>query len=153
MLDVEGLAICGPEEPYKGKLPVVRFRPPNGEVFGVGWHPSTQEALRRLRAAITPECSVLDVGTGTGILAIAALRWGAGRVTAVERDPTAYAYAQQAFTDNSVGVVLVRELAEVPDCYDVVVANLGNAAAAEIAPELQWRLSQGGTGIWELDNG
>lgn len=145
MIEVEGFAICPIDEPYDGSLPVIRFHPTNGEVFGAGWHPSTQAALKALREAVKPGCSVLDFGTGTGILSIAAKRWGAGDITAIEKDPVALEYARAAFALNGVAVELLTQL---PDdgIYDVVVANIGEVG--DLSHTLRYRVKARGVGLW-----
>ena len=62
-----------------------------GLAFGTGDHPTTELCLRALEAFLAshPGASVLDVGTGSGILAIAAKKLGAGRVAATDNDPRA----------------------------------------------------------------
>ena len=70
------------------------IRLPARTAFGVGSHESTVLALELLEAAELAGCSVLDVGTGTGILAFAALAWGAARVVAFDADPVAVLQAR-----------------------------------------------------------
>jgi ribosomal protein L11 methyltransferase len=66
---------------------VIRLDP--GMAFGTGLHPTTQMCLMALEKALLPGAEVLDLGTGSGILAIAVARLGAGRVVAVDNDPVA----------------------------------------------------------------
>ncbi len=86
-------------EPEIGQV-VVRLEP--GMAFGTGLHPSTRLCLQALEAHVAPGCTVLDVGTGSGILAIAAAKLGARAVLAVDSDPVAVAVARQNVADNSV---------------------------------------------------
>jgi SAM-dependent methyltransferase len=100
--------------------------------FGDGLHPTTKlclDALRRTRLG-----TVLDVGTGTGILAIAAKMLGATHVVATDVDPLARAAARSAIKANGVAV---RVQAKLPRAkFDVVVANLYHDVIATMLPEL-----------------
>ena len=69
-----------------GRLPV-SLEP--GLTFGTGAHPSTQMVMEAMEEAVTPGCSCLDLGSGSGILSIAALRLGAGSAIGVDIDPKA----------------------------------------------------------------
>jgi ribosomal protein L11 methyltransferase len=74
-----------------GVLPI-RLDP--GGAFGDGLHPTTQLCLRALERHLRPGTPVIDLGTGTGILAIAAARLGAGPILAVDTDPEAVRVAR-----------------------------------------------------------
>ncbi len=104
-----------------------------GRAFGAGDHPTTQLCLRALERHSRPGDTVLDLGTGTGILAIAAAKLGAGSVLAVDTDPEAVRVARENSAANGVaGLVRVEQgsLAEARDGrwgpYEaqVVVANI-----------------------------
>jgi ribosomal protein L11 methyltransferase len=86
-------------EPEVGQV-VVRLEP--GMAFGTGLHPSTRLCLQALESYLAPGCTVLDVGTGSGILAIAAAKLGARSVLAIDTDPVAVTVARQNVADNSV---------------------------------------------------
>ncbi len=105
---------------------VVRLDP--GMAFGSGEHPSTQLCLAAVERHARRGARVIDVGTGSGILAIAAARLGAGRVLAIDDDPIAVAVARANARANRVaGRVRVREgggLARVRFRADLIVANL-----------------------------
>jgi ribosomal protein L11 methyltransferase len=70
--------------------------------FGTGLHPSTRLCLQALEVYLVPGCTVLDVGTGSGILAIAAAKLGARSVLAIDTDPVAVTVARQNVVDNGV---------------------------------------------------
>ena len=106
--------------------------------FGDGAHPTTRlclEALQRENLA-----SVLDVGTGTGILAIAAAKRGASRVVATDIDPLARAAARAAVTANGVNVRVQTSLPR--GRFDLVIANLYRDVVVELAPQLIERTSR-----------
>jgi ribosomal protein L11 methyltransferase len=116
--------------------------------FGTGLHPTTQMCLVALEELMRPEAAVLDLGTGSGILAIAAAKLGAGHVLAVDRDPVAVKTARENVVTNAVqGVVSVMEgsLRDVSGNYDLVVVNI----LAKVIVEMMWeglatRLRPGG---------
>lgn len=118
---------------------VLRLDP--GMAFGTGLHPTTQMCLKALERLVGPEERVLDVGTGSGILAIAAARLGAGYVLAVDTDPQAVASAGANVEQNGVVQrVEVRRgsLSEVePGGWDLVVVNI-------LAPVIVKMLSEDG---------
>jgi len=109
-----------------------------GMAFGTGLHPTTQMCLAALENLISPGAGVLDLGTGSGILAIAAAKLGAGRVLAVDNDPVAVETAQGNVADNGVpSVVSVQcgSLAQVSGCYDLVVVNILARVIVDMARE------------------
>lgn len=120
-----------------------------GMAFGTGLHPTTQMCLVALEELVQPGMTVLDLGTGSGILAIAAARLGAGRVLAVDNDSIAVKTAKENVVTNDVqGTVCVvhGSLAEVKESYDLVVANILAAVIVEMAREgLAKRIRPGGT--------
>ena len=73
-----------------------------GLAFGTGLHPSTQLCLVALEECLQPGDRVLDVGTGSGILSIAAARLGAGSIVAVDIDNVALEVARDGVTVNAV---------------------------------------------------
>ncbi|TNJ64107.1 50S ribosomal protein L11 methyltransferase [Paenibacillus hemerocallicola] len=81
-----------------------------GMAFGTGTHPTTSLCLQTLEKAIEPGTDVIDVGTGSGILAIAAAKLGARRVLALDLDPVAVESATENVQLNGVGgIVAVME--------------------------------------------
>ena len=100
-----------------------------GMAFGTGLHPTTQMCLHALERLIRPGMRVLDVGTGSGILAIAALQLGAGSALAADNDPQAVAAAREnALTNGVAGQIVVREgtLSDVAERgqWDLVLVNI-----------------------------
>lgn len=109
-----------------------------GLACGTGEHPCTQLALMALEKCVTPGCSVVDIGTGSGLLAITALRLGAGRVTAVDPDEAALAAARENFTLNGFEPQLAVGSADciATACADVVVANISGTVLLALFDDL-----------------
>lgn len=126
---------------------VVRLDP--GMAFGTGTHASTALALRLLEREMMPGMAVLDVGTGSGILAIAAALLGAGSVVALDIDPVAVRVARENTAKNRVAdrvEVIHGEAASRPDASaDLVVANITADVLMAIAGDLVRVLRPGGT--------
>ena len=121
-----------PEE-HKDKL-LVQIDP--GTAFGTGMHETTQLCIRQLKKYVTSETELLDVGTGSGILSIIALKMGAKHAVGTDLDPCAVpaveenkevnGIASESF-DMMIGNIIDDK--EVQDkvgyeCYDIVVANI-----------------------------
>lgn len=117
-----------------------------GQAFGTGHHETTTGCLAALQELDLAGRSVLDVGTGSGILAIAAARVGAGRVVGVDTDPLAVTAARANAEVNGVDVDVREGSAEAaaPERFDVLVANLDTDTLARLAPALAARLAPGG---------
>ena len=99
-----------------------------GMAFGTGVHETTRLCLEALEEFVKPETRVLDVGTGSGILARAATLLGAAKVYACDTDPIAVEIAGHGF----IGSVSAVATASV----DLVVANISPEAIVALAPEL-----------------
>jgi ribosomal protein L11 methyltransferase len=99
-----------------------------GMAFGTGVHETTRLCIEALEDYLRPGMSVLDVGTGSGILAKAAKLLGAGNVTACDTDPVAVEIAGEGFV-GSVDAVAA-------DAVDLVMANISPEAIAALAPDL-----------------
>ncbi len=118
-----------------------------GMAFGTGTHPTTALCLGAVGDALLgrPGASVLDVGTGSGLLAIAARKLGAGRVAAIDRDPAAVRVARENAARNRAEVeVSGQALEDVPGPFDLVVANILANALVDLAPALARQLAPGG---------
>ncbi len=113
------------EEPSVGSNEVLIKLDP-GMAFGTGTHPSTQLALRLLEKYIRPRSIVLDVGTGSGILAIAAVKLGAARVIATDIDPEAVRTAEENARLNEVRNQITLLVESVIDSgrYPLVLVNI-----------------------------
>jgi len=99
-----------------------------GMAFGTGVHETTQLCMEALEDYLKPGMSVLDVGTGSGILAEAARLLGAGTVYACDTDPVAVEVSRQGFV-GSVDAVASASA-------DLVVANISPEAITVLAPDL-----------------
>jgi ribosomal protein L11 methyltransferase len=117
-----------------------------GMAFGTGLHPTTQQCLEALSQLRLDGVRVLDVGTGSGILAIAAAKRGAREVVAVDTDPLAVSAATENAKGNEVRVeVHAGSAADVDGAFDVVLANLVGSVLEQIAPHLRARLRISGS--------
>ena len=94
--------------------------------FGTGGHATTRLALRALEAVVRPGHRVLDVGSGSGILAIAARKLGANEVTAIDTDPLATKNVVENAALNDVDGICAETRTVTTDDggYQVVVANI-----------------------------
>jgi ribosomal protein L11 methyltransferase len=132
-------------EPVDGDI-VIQLDP--GMAFGTGLHPTTQLCLTALEQRVSAGMDVLDIGTGSGILAIAAAKLGAGRVAAVDNDPVAVRTARENVIANhmqEIVSVVAGSLADVSGCYDVVVVNILAPVIIEMLAEgLRERLKPAG---------
>lgn len=118
-----------------------------GRAFGTGAHPSTLLALELLAPLVSVSARVLDVGCGSGALAIGAALLGATHVVAVDLDPEAILAGAANAATNRTDVVFVEDDAarlSFPLPFDVVVANVGAPLVEELAPVLLRAVAGGG---------
>lgn len=115
-----------------------------GLAFGTGSHPTTRLVLRELVARVRGGERVLDYGCGSGILAIAAAKLGAGPVDAVDIDPQAVVTAAENAAANDVAVRCLAADALPDERYDIVVANILAQPLIVLAPLLAARTRRGG---------
>ena len=127
-----------------------------GTAFGTGMHETTQLCIRQLRKYITPETELLDVGTGSGILSILSLMFGAKRAVGTDLDIC----AEEAVAQNCLANGIAPERFElligniitdraVQDqvgyaCYDIVVANILADVLVPLTPVVVNHLKPGG---------
>ena len=124
-----------------------------GMAFGTGLHPTTRLCLAALegfaeRGALTASARVLDVGSGSGILAIAAGLLGARRVLAVDVDPIAVQASRENARRNRLGRAIKAREGSVPTGdgpFDLVLANLIAGLLVTLADPLVAEVRPGGT--------
>ena len=115
-----------------------------GMAFGTGSHPTTRLCLEWLERNVTADCSVLDYGCGSGILAIAAARLGAGSVAGVDIDPQAVDAARANAERNAVTALFADSAEPVAGEYDLVVANILSNPLRVLAPAICAHVRSGG---------
>ena len=123
----------------------INLRLDPGLAFGTGSHPTTRQCLHWLDDHMCPGWSVLDYGCGSGILAIAAKKLGAGRVVGVDIDPNAINASVANATRNGVEVEFALPDGVSEGVFDVVVANLLARPLRVLAPLLTARTRVGGS--------
>jgi ribosomal protein L11 methyltransferase len=144
---------------------VIRLEP--GMAFGTGLHPSTRLCLEALECHLAPGRAVLDVGTGSGVLAIAAAKLGAPSVLALDTDPVAIVVARENVERNAVEGQVTLQRGSLPSrlpdrwgstpspmdgplylledgCFDLVVINILAPVIVGMAPALAARLGSEG---------
>lgn len=121
-----------------------------GQAFGTGTHETTRMCLRFIEDLFDlprPPRTVLDVGTGTGILGIAAARLGAESVLGIDTDPVAVEVAGKNAELNGVSVPFRAEgtsLSAIPGEHDLVLGNLIAEILVDLAADLVARCAPGG---------
>lgn len=119
-----------------------------GMAFGTGNHPTTIMSARMLQRCVQPGVAVLDLGTGSAILAILSALLGASTVTAVDIDPVAVERARHNVELNAVSNIVHILQGDLIDCvdgqYDVVVANIIASVILRLLPHVHRVLAPGG---------
>ena len=115
-----------------------------GMAFGTGSHPTTRLCLEWLELNVSPGCRLLDYGCGSGILAIAAARLGAGGVAGVDIDPQAVEAARANAERNGVTALFADSAQPVAGEYDLVVANILSNPLRVLAPAICAHVRSGG---------
>ena len=141
-----------PEE-HKEKL-LIQIDP--GTAFGTGMHETTQLCIRQLRKYINSESVILDVGTGSGILGITALKLGAKSVFGTDLDPNAITAVGENLEANDIGtdkfevvqgnIIDDKEIQDKVgyEKYDIVVANILADVIIMLQKEIPVHMKKGG---------
>lgn len=126
-----------------------------GTAFGTGQHETTRLCLEALEGVVTPGCTVLDVGAGSGILAIAAAKHGARSVRAIDLDASTVTVVRENAERNGVAARITAAAGTLGDawpwprtspveCADVVVANISSVAVRAMLPAIVAAVKPGG---------
>lgn len=121
-----------------------------GIAFGTGYHPTTDTCLQALEQHVTPGMTVLDLGTGSGILTLAAIKLGAGKVTALDIDSQAVTAARRNFRRCGISKQVSLGQGSVPHPnaasgqFDLAVANISARGVADRCPFIVTALKPGG---------
>lgn len=127
-----------------------------GTAFGTGMHETTQLCMRQLKKYVKEETQLLDVGTGSGILSIVALKLGAGHAVGTDLDPCAISAAKENLETNDIPVgkmdVMIGNIIddrEVQDAvgyekYDIVTANILADVLIPLTPVILHQMKKGG---------
>ncbi len=134
----------------------IDLQPPPGQhvividpkmAFGTGHHPTTRLCATFLEEAVSPGCTILDVGTGTGVLCLLAAKLGAARALGLDVDSWAIANARENIARNKLGSAIEiqdRDIAGMIETFDIVVANINRNEIMRIIQLLVARLNAGG---------
>ncbi len=127
-----------------------------GTAFGTGMHETTQLCIRQIKKYLTSETNLLDVGTGSGILAILALMYGAKHATGTDLDPCAVEAVAQNMEANGItrdsfrmmiGNIITEKAVQDEvgyECYDIVVANILADVLVPLTPVVVHQMKKGG---------
>lgn len=136
-----GVVEVGPIVLVPAWRPTVVLDP--GTSFGSGSHPSTRLCIAALTEVVTPGATVLDIGCGSGVLSIVAMKLGAAACVAIDVATEAIEATRENASRNAVDVDARHELVDdVDGAYDVVVANIGLAVLRAIAAEVSARVGE-----------
>ena len=127
-----------------------------GTAFGTGMHETTQLCMRQLKKYVNKDTQILDVGTGSGILSIAALKLGAAHAVGTDLDPCAISAVKENLEANEVPVTdMDMILGNIIDDkkiqdevgyekYDIVVANILADVLIPLTPVILHQMKKGG---------
>jgi ribosomal protein L11 methyltransferase len=137
-IDAGGVIVAPPWDVPKVSTPIIIIEPSTG--FGTGHHATTRLCLLLMQRLDLRGARVLDVGTGSGVLALAAWKFGASDIVAIDNDPDALENARTNIATNGAAAaidVIQDDLGALRiQRADVVVANLTGAVLVRYADEL-----------------
>ena len=145
------LVIKPPWIPYEARDGELILEIDPGLAFGTGHHPTTQMMLEQLESFAPKGLNVLDVGTGSGVLSIAAIRLGARRVSAIDVDPVAVTTARKAIRANRVADRVTLGRGSLPHSlapageFEVALANISAKIISKLSADLFRCLGDEGT--------
>lgn len=126
-----------------------------GTAFGTGMHETTQLCIRQIKKYVTPETQILDVGCGSGILAILALMYGAKHAKGTDLDPCALDATLENMEANGIdpkdfeviigNIISEKEVQDWAgyECYDIVVANILHNVLEILTPVVTAQMKPG----------
>ncbi|MDE5802851.1 MAG: 50S ribosomal protein L11 methyltransferase [Lachnospiraceae bacterium] len=141
-------------EPAAEQKMVLHIDP--GTAFGTGMHETTQLCIRQLKKYVTEDTVLLDVGTGSGILSILALKFGAKKAVGTDLDPCAVEAVRQNCESNGIdkekfhmltGNIITEKAVQDEvgyGCYDIVVANILADVLVPLTPVIVNQMKAGG---------
>ena len=127
-----------------------------GTAFGTGAHETTRLCIRQIRKYITKDAEILDVGCGSGILAIVALMYGAGHAKGTDLDPCALDATKENMEKNGISeddfemiignIITDKEVQDWAgyEKYDIVVANILHTVLEPLTPVIVNQMKPGG---------
>lgn len=127
-----------------------------GTAFGTGMHETTQLCIRQIRKYVTEDTKILDVGCGSGILGMLALKFGAAYSVGTDLDPCAIDATHENMQANGISKdryeVMIGNIIDDPavqekagyECYDIVAANILADVLVELTPVIVSQLKKGG---------
>ena len=141
-------------EPAAEQKMVLHIDP--GTAFGTGMHETTQLCIRQLKKYVTEDTVLLDVGTGSGILSILALKFGAKKAVGTDLDPCAVEAVRQNCESNGIdkekfhmltGNIITEKAVQDEvgyGCYDIVAANILADVLVPLTPVIVNQMKAGG---------
>ncbi len=141
-------------KPEDSEKMVIHIDP--GTAFGTGMHETTQLCIRQIRKYVTDQTQILDVGCGSGILGMLALKFGAAYSVGTDLDPCAVEATHENMQGNGIRPgqyeVMIGNLINDPEIqervgyekYDIVAANILADVLVELTPVIVSRLKPGG---------
>lgn len=144
---VPGIVVVPSWERYEPKSDESVLSLDPGMAFGTGLHATTRLCAEAISASVSriPPPSLLDVGTGSGLLAMIARTLGVQRITAVENDLDALAIAQDNCANNRMAdIAFLPTIDDAAGTFDIVVANILLLTLIELRESLMARLAPGG---------
>ena len=127
-----------------------------GTAFGTGMHETTQLCIRQIRKYVTPDTRILDVGCGSGILGMLALKFGASYSVGIDLDPCAIEATHENMGVNGISrdqyEIMIGNIIDDPEvqdkvgyeAYDIVVANILAPVLVELTPVIVNQMKKGG---------